>query len=113
VKDLEKALDIKSMDDWYNISTKDVQEIGGGKWIGRYQATHFILIFFRFGSLYAALKDVYPTIDASKFKRKPGGFWDDKVNRIAFVKSLEQQFSIFLYYLPSIGELLLGNPCRY
>jgi hypothetical protein len=73
---LFKSLEFKQMDDWYNVEVEDISNEGGISLLNMYG-----------GSPSKLLQSVYPEHPwlVWQFKISPKGFWDDKINQMAFM----------------------------
>lgn len=72
--------------DWKNVSTKQVEAMGGSR-----------LIRLFGGSFYDALKDSFPDADLHALScrpTKPRGHWDDPANCRAFLDSIAREFGV-------------------
>eukprot|EP01027_Heterolobosea_sp_BB2_P026356 GEZU01040587.1.p1 GENE.GEZU01040587.1~~GEZU01040587.1.p1 ORF type:complete len:509 (-),score=114.87 GEZU01040587.1:129-1430(-) len=83
-----RQLNVAKPDDWYNVSGKDVAELGGG---GGFLYTYYG------GSLYKALCAVYPEHGEWlpwRFRVVPSGFWMDKANQRRFLEWAAKQLQV-------------------
>eukprot|EP01118_Nematostelium_gracile_P008337 TRINITY_DN2763_c0_g1_i1.p1 TRINITY_DN2763_c0_g1~~TRINITY_DN2763_c0_g1_i1.p1 ORF type:complete len:389 (+),score=75.72 TRINITY_DN2763_c0_g1_i1:90-1256(+) len=69
---LGKELNIKTMDDWYDVGVAQIRAKGGGGLLRRYYNSPFLMIT-------SVLKD-HPW-NRKDFNRKPKVFWDDQMQR--------------------------------
>jgi hypothetical protein len=79
------CIDVHTLDDWYNVNAKMVQENGGDQ----------VLRYFN-KSLIAALKELYPNHpwQIERFSRVPSGYWANKENQKEFMDQLAVKLSI-------------------
>ena len=79
---LGKQLDYQKMDDWYNISVKNITNYGGWNLLMKYN-----------GSPSQILQSVYPEHKwiIWMFNSVPAGFWDIKENQKEFMNWLQKQ----------------------
>jgi hypothetical protein len=83
---VSQRLNLKSPEDWYNVSRKDLRRVGG----------HFIVDNYFNGSIARALIHLYPNYEWEiwKFKAVPKGFWDDPRNQRAFFDFVGKRLGI-------------------
>src|SRR5262249_4485811 len=82
---LAKQLDIKNMEDWYNVHAKKVSQLGGT-----------VLMRIHDHSMYHALTTVYPDYSWKpwKFLRTHKRFWSSESNVRQFLESFSQHIGI-------------------
>jgi len=80
-----KQLHLKKPDDWYQVSPKEINKMGGSTIMGMYS-----------GSLYKALQSIYQDVEwyPWKFKRTPDGFWKDIQNQRFYFDWIAKQLLI-------------------
>lgn len=77
---------VKRPSDWKNVTTTQVEDMGGSRLIRLYN-----------GSLYEALKDTFPDVDLNALScrpTKPRGYWDVPENRRAFMDGIARDFGV-------------------
>jgi hypothetical protein len=77
--------DLKSLDDWYNVTTEAFKRAGGASVLSLYK-----------GSIFNMLIANYPEHkwDGSHKQRVPTQYWKDKANQLKFFQQLGQKLSI-------------------
>src|SRR5688572_29767274 len=83
---VSQRLNMKSEEDWYNVSRTDLESVGG----------HFIVDNYFSGSLVRALIHLHPNYEwhVWKFKAVPKGFWDDKRNQRTFFDWIGKELGV-------------------
>jgi len=84
-EELGKKLNIKSLEDWYNLTYKDLVKYGGGTILRQYA-----------NSPIRTLKTIYPdhNWEEWKFTQVPANFWKDMNNQRSFFESLAKKLNI-------------------
>ena len=80
-----RELEMKTLDDWYKVSTKEVRDRGGYRLMDLYS-----------GSLMKALQLIYPQHkwDISKFSKVSNGFWNNINNQRELFDSIGSELGI-------------------
>jgi phage anti-repressor protein len=78
-------LGFKELEDWYNITKKEITESGGSGLLSKYGNSVFKLI--------RGVYSEYPWKEF-RFNRFPLGFWDTRENRTTWVKQLMEELKI-------------------
>ena len=104
---IERELQLKSMEDWYNVSTEEVNKLGGSGLLSKYYG----------GSMFKALAHIYPEHDwkAWRFSRVPTGFWQDKRNQFELMEWLVKKLFVSKFedwYRISVQQIERIVPCR-
>src|SRR5689334_5535227 len=83
---LGKELEFKNLDDWYNITTEQIQNAGG----------HTLLAEYYYNSPSTALKKIYPEHNwiPWKFNRAPSGLWKESENHLLFFDWLGEKLGL-------------------
>lgn len=98
---LAKQLGIQQHKDWYNVENNTntlVKTYGGGGLLKRYKGSNILFIINDQGSLYYALKTVYPEYNWIPWKFRghhvPRGFWQHSSNHKLFLEWLAGHLNI-------------------
>ena len=83
--EVAKKLEFKSLNDWYDMTTRKVIANGGKRVIQAYKS-----------SLISALKDLYSEKewDIFQFKSLPHKYWQNKENQLFFLENIKKQLKI-------------------
>lgn len=81
-----KELKLRHDEDWYNVTSSQINSLGGGTVLRKYYNS----------SLSLALKAIYPEIQWTpwRFLRSPRGLWKDEANVTQFLDSLAKEYEI-------------------
>lgn len=80
---LSKKLNIQQNEDWYDITTKQIKNEGGGG----------LLHYYNY-SLVGMLKDIHPEFNWLQFVQVSQWFWDKRQNKIDCLIWLEKELNI-------------------
>jgi len=105
-------LGIKSIEDWYQVSTRQIIEIGGGSLLSCYE-----------GSISRMISKVYSEYNWKmwKFAKSPPNLWDDEkvvkdfleyTSKQLYIKNLDDWYSIPKRSLEELGGGPLLSKCN-
>jgi hypothetical protein len=94
--DIATSLNVKELNDWYNVRLKDVLDKGGKGLLAKYQM-----------SLYKALSNIYPDHkwEQFHFHYVPRGYWMDVKNQKAFLERVAKAMNITEYPVQFYWEI--------